>query len=459
VLRVRDNGRGSRSNATTRLRPLRAGEGTLDRAECGLGIGLTVVQKLVELHGAVAAFSEGPDGSRVCAPAGQPPLRRREVSATADSSVGRARVLVGGGQRRRGGQPRHDLEVFGHAVQITPRRGRGIGRVRRAPRHRASTSAFRAWTVRRRPAHPASSDDDACARALTATARRGQDALARGFDQHLVSRSIRHAGAGSWPTGDDARDRPGPAPCTEPVGRAAARLGDRAARGTRRRPWCSSHLRKPSAHELRADLEVSQMLSKENSTPAVPRLEHSCASSNRWRAPGPRARNSAGSRRWRLETASMRRRSRSPARRLRTVRRTGREHTSGELQPHEGSRQRIRFRCRARSCGPGMAPRPRAGRPPPAARHCSGDEYGPRRPGAPRERASGAAPGSRRPRRRRPRRRGRRNARKSSRLRVVARMVHGSLPPVSRRSCVTTDAFACPWAWPPPGPPPRPRAG
>ena len=124
VLRVRDNGRGIALEMLPRVFDLFAqAEGTLDRAECGLGIGLTVVQKLVELHGGrVAAFSEGPGTGAefvVRLPAQPPAPPPVEVSATADVVVGRARVLVVEDNVDVADSLAMILEVFGHAVQIT----------------------------------------------------------------------------------------------------------------------------------------------------------------------------------------------------------------------------------------------------------------------------------------------------------------------------------------------------
>ncbi|HTU93691.1 MAG TPA: response regulator [Gemmataceae bacterium] len=61
VLRVRDSGIGISPNMLSKIFELfTQGERTLDRSQGGLGIGLTLVRRLVELHGGtVRAFSEG----------------------------------------------------------------------------------------------------------------------------------------------------------------------------------------------------------------------------------------------------------------------------------------------------------------------------------------------------------------------------------------------------------------
>ncbi|MBV8805874.1 MAG: response regulator [Sinobacteraceae bacterium] len=67
VLRVEDNGLGIAPELLPRVFDLFVqGERTLDRAQGGLGIGLTLVQRLVKLHGgSVSAFSEGPNRGSV----------------------------------------------------------------------------------------------------------------------------------------------------------------------------------------------------------------------------------------------------------------------------------------------------------------------------------------------------------------------------------------------------------
>lgn len=63
VIRVKDSGIGMKSELIPRLfHPFIQAEGSLDRSEGGLGLGLALVKGLVELHGGnVSAFSEGPD--------------------------------------------------------------------------------------------------------------------------------------------------------------------------------------------------------------------------------------------------------------------------------------------------------------------------------------------------------------------------------------------------------------
>src|SRR5437867_12921362 len=62
VLRVRDTGIGMSADLRARVFDLFVqGDRSLDRSEGGLGIGLTLVKRLVELHeGSVHALSDGP---------------------------------------------------------------------------------------------------------------------------------------------------------------------------------------------------------------------------------------------------------------------------------------------------------------------------------------------------------------------------------------------------------------
>jgi PAS domain S-box-containing protein len=101
VLRVRDEGTGIRADLLPHIFDLFIqGDHSLERSRGGLGIGLTVVRRLVELHGGrITAHSEGPDkGSEFVLrlPASREPAGRgpgAEGQGTALTAVAR-RVLV-----------------------------------------------------------------------------------------------------------------------------------------------------------------------------------------------------------------------------------------------------------------------------------------------------------------------------------------------------------------------------
>ena len=121
VLRVEDNGYGIAPELLPRVFDLFVqGERTLDRAQGGLGIGLTLVRRLVELHGGtVAAFSEGPGrGSaftvrlpKVAAPQSTQPSPAQAFG----DSISR-RVLVIEDNRDAREMFRMMLELAGHEV-------------------------------------------------------------------------------------------------------------------------------------------------------------------------------------------------------------------------------------------------------------------------------------------------------------------------------------------------------
>jgi PAS domain S-box-containing protein len=99
LLRVRDNGMGIRPEMLPRLfEPFAQSERTLDRADGGLGIGLTLVRRLTELHGgSVQAASEGPGrGSEftIRLPLATGPVPPATPAPTAPAVAPRRRVLV-----------------------------------------------------------------------------------------------------------------------------------------------------------------------------------------------------------------------------------------------------------------------------------------------------------------------------------------------------------------------------
>ena len=83
MLRVRDNGVGIAPHVLERVFDLFAqGERTLDRSEGGLGIGLTLARRIVDLHGGtIVARSEGPGrGSEFVVTMPRLTLEQREAS-------------------------------------------------------------------------------------------------------------------------------------------------------------------------------------------------------------------------------------------------------------------------------------------------------------------------------------------------------------------------------------------
>jgi len=123
VLRVRDNGIGIAAEMLPRIFDLfTQGDIRLDRSQAGLGIGLTVVRRLVELHGGtVEARSEGPGhGAEFIVrlpglPAIEPRGPDQPLSREAGPSL---RVLVVEDNPDGADALRLLLELFGHRVRV-----------------------------------------------------------------------------------------------------------------------------------------------------------------------------------------------------------------------------------------------------------------------------------------------------------------------------------------------------
>src|SRR5262249_52830684 len=100
VIRIRDTGIGIPAEKLHEIFDLFAqGDRSLARSEGGLGIGLTVVKRLVEMHGgSVTAQSEGPgQGSEfvVRLPASEWPLAETSTTKPSDPAVRRgAHILI-----------------------------------------------------------------------------------------------------------------------------------------------------------------------------------------------------------------------------------------------------------------------------------------------------------------------------------------------------------------------------
>ena len=121
VFTIEDTGVGMTPHLMARVFDLFVqGERRLDRTQGGLGIGLTLVRRLVELHGGtVEAFSEGPDrGSRFT-------VRLRAIASRPSGEAGRhgagwdvaaRRILIIEDNADARAMLRHLLEAAGHEV-------------------------------------------------------------------------------------------------------------------------------------------------------------------------------------------------------------------------------------------------------------------------------------------------------------------------------------------------------
>jgi two-component system CheB/CheR fusion protein len=126
AVRVRDTGVGLPPELLPHIFDLFVqGDASLDRARGGLGIGLTLVRALVELHGGrVEARSDGLEkGSEFVAwlpvlPGGLPALAAAPADAAAGVAPGRLRILVVEDHRDTAESLAAMLESWGHEVQV-----------------------------------------------------------------------------------------------------------------------------------------------------------------------------------------------------------------------------------------------------------------------------------------------------------------------------------------------------
>ena len=97
VFRVRDNGIGISAEMLSRVFDLfTQADRSLDRSQGGLGIGLTLVRRLVEMHGgSVQAFSEGTNrGVRVRHPPARPGRGRSRGRAMKTTPTGNRKTII-----------------------------------------------------------------------------------------------------------------------------------------------------------------------------------------------------------------------------------------------------------------------------------------------------------------------------------------------------------------------------
>ena len=133
VLRIVDAGAGIPADLLPRVFDLFVqGQTTIHRREAGLGIGLTLVRRLVELHrGRIEAASEGPGrGSTftVRLPAARAPGVVPEESAPVRRSIGRRRVLIIEDNDDARRMLRHLLDQAGHEVHEAAEGSDGLAR-------------------------------------------------------------------------------------------------------------------------------------------------------------------------------------------------------------------------------------------------------------------------------------------------------------------------------------------
>jgi signal transduction histidine kinase len=132
VVRVRDSGMGISPETLPKIFELFVqGERTLDRAQGGLGIGLTVVRRLIELHsGSVRAFSEGlgrgsefvvrlPTATRLASSAICPQSQRADGNGQRAADGGqRRRILIVDDNRDSAESLAILLQMLGHEVKL-----------------------------------------------------------------------------------------------------------------------------------------------------------------------------------------------------------------------------------------------------------------------------------------------------------------------------------------------------
>ena len=197
VLRVSDEGIGIPANLAPRVFDLFVqGDRDLDRALGGLGIGLTLVRRLAEMHGGTATvYSEGEDkGSEfmVRLPAIDPPAARAGAAAQRQAkSAGRDILIIEDNADARETM-KMLLEMMGHRVHVAPDGESGIAVAERLkpevllvdiglPRMDGYEVARRIRAADGWPARPL----------LVAVTGYGQEsdrerALAAGFDLHMA---------------------------------------------------------------------------------------------------------------------------------------------------------------------------------------------------------------------------------------------------------------------------------
>jgi CheY-like chemotaxis protein len=197
VMRVRDTGKGISPEMLTRIFDLfMQGETTIDRTEGGMGVGLTLVKKLVDLHrGTVHAYSRGRgDGSEFVVRLPLSTSQRRTAEAALRSTAklhgAKRRILIIEDNTDIRDLLRLKLRQLGHTVDVAEDGNRGLQRVLEAPPEIALVDiglpGLDGYEIARRVRETIGDDIYLVALTGYGQAEDKTNALSAGFDVHLT---------------------------------------------------------------------------------------------------------------------------------------------------------------------------------------------------------------------------------------------------------------------------------
>jgi signal transduction histidine kinase len=195
VLRVRDSGKGISPEMLTRIFDMfMQGETTIDRSEGGMGVGLTLVKKLVQLHhGSVRAYSRGPgSGSEfvVRLPLVDAQVARKTAQPPRREKAPPRRILVIEDNPDIRDLLRIKLRQLGHTVDAAEDGTKGLDKLLASPPEVALVDiglpGIDGYEIARRVRATLGSDVYLIALTGYGQAEDKTNALAAGFDVHLT---------------------------------------------------------------------------------------------------------------------------------------------------------------------------------------------------------------------------------------------------------------------------------
>ena len=199
VLRVRDNGKGIAPEMLTRIFDMfMQGETTIDRTEGGMGVGLTLVKKLVHLHrGTVRAYSRG-RGSGSEFVVRLPPAEQQLTDSAAAAAPAQSRQESTDGRRILVIEDNPDirdllrlkLRQLGHKVEAAEDGSKGLDKLLTSPPDVALVDiglpGIDGYEIARRVRATIGSDVYLIALTGYGQAEDKKEALAAGFNVHLT---------------------------------------------------------------------------------------------------------------------------------------------------------------------------------------------------------------------------------------------------------------------------------